>query len=227
MNGEPVLIAQGASRRFASGIQTVDACADVDLSVKPGEFVVVRGRSGAGKTTLLSLLAGLVRPTGGRVEALGLDLGSATETELTRLRRADIATIPQDFGLLGALTAAENVEVPLRLTREDPHERDRLVAHALDAVGLGHQAKQRPDQLSGGQQQRVAIARAIVRPRRIVLADEPTGSLDSATAATITDVLHGLARSGESAVVVTTHDPVVVARADRVLQMHDGRITEV
>ena len=224
MSAEPVLIARGASRRFVKGIQSVDACADVDLTVRPGELVVIRGRSGAGKTTLLSLLAGLVRPSAGSVEALGVDLGSASESELVRLRRTEIATIPQDFGLLGALTAAENVEVPLRLAGTDVHERDTLVASALEAVALGKQAKQRPDQLSGGQQQRVAVARAIVLPRRVVLADEPTGSLDSATAATITDVLHDLARSRGSAVVVTTHDPVVVARADRVLHMHDGAL---
>jgi putative ABC transport system ATP-binding protein len=212
------------TRTFRSGAETVHACDSVDLAVPAGEFLVIRGRSGAGKTTLMSLIAGLVRPTSGTAELTGVDVGAASESRLVELRRTVLAGIPQDFGLLDALTAAENVEVPLRLDAVSPKRRDRLVAEALDAVGLDGHGRQRPGELSGGQQQRVAIARALVRPSRVLLADEPTGSLDSATAATITDALHVYARTHGTAVLVTTHDPVVVARADRVVEMHDGRI---
>ena len=221
---EPVIQARGLSRRFVSGGETVEACRDIDLDVLPGEFVVIRGRSGAGKSTLLSLLAGLGRPSEGSARVLGVDVGTATEAQLVELRRTELAMIPQEFGLLDALTAAENVEVPLRLEVTDARACDTAVAAALEAVGLGKHTRQRPLELSGGQQQRVAVARALVRPGRLLLADEPTGSLDSATASVITDVLHDLARTHGVAVVVTTHDPVVVARAHRVLQMHDGRV---
>jgi putative ABC transport system ATP-binding protein len=222
---DAVIEARGLSRRFVSGGETVEACREVHLDVLPGEFTVIRGRSGAGKTTLLSLLAGMARPSEGTARVLGVDVGAATEAQLVQLRRTELTMIPQEFGLLDALTAAENVEVPLRLTQADARTRDAAVTDALDAVGLGKHTRQRPPELSGGQQQRVAVARALVRPGRLLLADEPTGSLDSATASVITDVLHDLARSDGIAVLVTTHDPVVVAKADRVLQMHDGRVT--
>jgi putative ABC transport system ATP-binding protein len=221
---EPVLIAQGLTRHFTDGTRTIEACQEVSLTVRAGEFVVIRGRSGAGKSTLLSLLAGLERPDSGIAAVADVELTRASERDLVELRRTTLATVPQDFGLLGSLTAAENVEVPLRLLRQDPRSRDRLVSQALEAVGLADHGRQRPEELSGGQQQRVAIARAIVSPRALLLADEPTGSLDSASAARVTDLLHGLARDSGTAVVTTTHDPVVVARADRVLEMHDGRI---
>ena len=227
MSTASVLVAERASRLFRNHAETVTACRDVDLTVGAGEFVVVRGRSGAGKTTLLDLLAGLIRPTSGRVEALGVDLGTASESRLAQLRREQIATIPQDFGLIAALTAEQNVAVPLRLAGTDPALRDDAVAAALAAVGLAEQGKQRPDQLSGGQQQRVAIARALVLPRPVVLADEPTGSLDSTTGAMVIEALRDLARSGNSAVVVTTHDPAVSEQADRVFEIHDGTLRDV
>jgi putative ABC transport system ATP-binding protein len=221
---DTVVRASALTRTFRNGAETVHACADIDLEVPAGEFLVIRGRSGAGKTTLMSLIAGLVRPSSGAVEVTGVDVGAAPESRLVELRRTVLAGIPQEFGLLDALTAAENVEVPLRLHAVSPRRRDKLVAEALDAVGLRGHGRQRPGELSGGQQQRVAIARALVRPSRVLLADEPTGSLDSATAATITDALHIYARTHGTAVLVTTHDPVVVARADRVLEMHDGHL---
>jgi putative ABC transport system ATP-binding protein len=221
---EPVVHTSALTRTYVKGGETVHACDGIDLDVTAGEFLVIRGRSGAGKTTLMSVIAGLLRPTSGTVTVAGVDVGGASESRLVDLRRRAVSGIPQEFGLLDALTAAENVEVPLRLDAVVPKERDRLVAEALDAVGLGKHGRQRPGELSGGQQQRVAIARALVRPSRVLLADEPTGSLDSATAATITDALHAFARTHGTAVVVTTHDPVVAARADRVLEMHDGRL---
>lgn len=217
--------ARGLTRRFVNGGETVEACRQIDLDVLPGEFVVIRGRSGAGKTTLLSLISGLARPSEGSVRVLDVDVEASTEARLVDLRRTELSVIPQEFGLLDALTAAENVEVPLRLDEADARTRAAAVTAALEAVGLGKHTRQRPPELSGGQQQRVAVARALVRPGRLLLADEPTGSLDSATASVITDVLHDLARSRGVAVLVTTHDPVVVAKADRVLQMHDGHVT--
>ncbi|HKT55669.1 MAG TPA: ABC transporter ATP-binding protein [Microbacterium sp.] len=223
---ETVVRTCALTRTYVKGGETVHACDGIDLEVPAGEFLVIRGRSGAGKTTLMSLLGGLVRPTAGMVEVCGQDVGGASESRLVALRRSALAGIPQEFGLLDALTAAENVEVPLRLDAVSPKRRDRLVAEALDAVGLAKHGRQRPGELSGGQQQRVAIARALVRPSRVLLADEPTGSLDSATAAAITDALHAYARTHGTAVLVTTHDPVVVARADRVLEMHDGRLRD-
>jgi putative ABC transport system ATP-binding protein len=219
------LRAAGLTRTFSTSAGDVHACADVDIDVHPGELVVVRGASGAGKTTLLNLLGGLDRPTSGRVWIGDVEATALDEDALAHLRREQLGFVFQSFGLIPVLSAAENVELPLRIERLDPAERDRRVAEALQLVGLGDHAAQRPGELSGGQQQRVGIARAIVARPRVLIADEPTGQLDSRTAATVMDLIGDLVHTQGIAAVVSTHDPLLVQRADRVVELHDGRIT--
>ena len=211
-------------RTYGSGAATVHAVAGVDLSVAPGQLVMVRGRSGSGKTTLLNLLGGLERPTSGRVWVGERELTAMGEDEVLELRRRHLGYVFQSFGLVPSLSAAENVEVPLRLLEIDARERDERVAAVLDLVGLGRHARQRPSELSGGQQQRVGIARALVAEPAVLLADEPTGQLDSRTAAVVMDLLAELVHTRGVAAVVTTHDPLMAERADRVLELHSGRL---
>ncbi len=212
-------------RVFASAAGDVRACDGIDLEVQPGELLVVRGASGAGKTTLLNLLGTLDRPDEGEVWIDGSATSGLGESELARLRRENLGFVFQSFGLVPVLSASENVELPLRIARLDAEERADRVRRALARVGLEKQAPQRPGELSGGQQQRVGIARAIVARPRVLIADEPTGQLDSRTAATIMDLLHELSSEEGIAVVVSTHDPLLVARADRVVEIHDGSIS--
>ncbi|PZE24187.1 MULTISPECIES: ABC transporter ATP-binding protein [unclassified Curtobacterium] len=220
----PVVRARGLTRLYRDGRQRVRGCEDVSLDVAPGELVVLRGRSGAGKSTLLRLLGGLDRPTSGTVTVAGRELTTATEDELVEVRRRDVAFVFQDFGLLPTLSAAENVEIPLRIDRTPVAERTARVAATLEAVGLSRHGHQRPTELSGGQQQRVAIARAIVTPHRVLFADEPTGQLDSVTADQVMRLLVTLAHERDVAVVVSTHDPLIMAQADRVVELRDGRV---
>lgn len=220
---QPILRADGVSRVFETEAGAVTALDEVSLVVHPGELLVVRGRSGSGKTTLLNVLGGLDAPTSGQVWLDDTELTSASESELVELRRSRIGFVFQAFGLVPVLSAAENVEVPLRLLGTPPDERDARVAELLDLVGLSAHAKQRPTELSGGQQQRVGIARALAARPRILFADEPTGQLDSVTGAAMMDLLVDLVHSSGVAAVVTTHDPLLMARADRVLELHDGR----
>jgi putative ABC transport system ATP-binding protein len=221
-----VLRAEGVTRIFKTPAGDVTAVAGVDLEVAAGELVVIRGRSGSGKTTLLTMLGGLDRPTSGRVELDGRDLAKFGG-DLAGVLGARIASVFQSFGLIGVLSAAENVEVPLRIRRVAPAEREQRVAAALAAVGLTGHAAQRPGELSGGQQQRVGLARALVSDPGILLADEPTGQLDSETGATIMNLIAGFVHQRGMAAIVATHDPAMIARADRVLDLHDGRLTAV
>ncbi|MDQ0612583.1 putative ABC transport system ATP-binding protein [Microbacterium sp. W4I4] len=220
-----VLRAESLSRVFRSAGGDVVAVRDADLAVESGELVAVAGRSGAGKTTLLTMLGGLDAPTEGRVLVDGADL-AAPSTDVDALRGSRIASIFQTAGLIPVLSAAENVEVPLRIRRVDPAERDRRVAQALRDVGLEDHARQRPGELSGGQQQRVGIARALVMAPGILLADEPTAQLDSETGAQIMDLIAQLVHHRGTAAVVATHDVAMLARADRVLEIHDGVLRE-
>lgn len=216
-----VLQAETVSRVFRSAAGDVVAVRDADLAVEAGELVVIAGRSGAGKTTLLTMLGGLDTPTSGRVLIDGADLADPV-TDVPALRGSRIASIFQTAGLIPVLSAAENVEVPLRIRRVDPAERDRRVADALRDVGLSDAAEQRPGELSGGQQQRVGIARALVMQPGILLADEPTAQLDSETGAQIMDLIARLVHERGTAAVVATHDQAMLARADRVFELHDG-----
>lgn len=223
-----VLRAEGVGRTFGSGDAEVHALVDVDLTVEAGALTVVYGPSGSGKTTLLNLLGGLDRPTAGRVLLDdGRVLSELPEKDVLAVRRDRIGYVFQSFGLIPVLSAAENVEVPLRLRKLAPAERDRRVAEALEQVGLARHAGQRPYELSGGQQQRVGIARALVSAPDILIADEPTGQLDSETAETVMELLVDLTRERGIAAIVSTHDPVFMALADRRVELLDGRVVAV
>jgi putative ABC transport system ATP-binding protein len=221
-----VLRAQDLTRVFGTGAGEVHALTSASLEVAAGELLVVRGPSGSGKTTLLNLLGGLDRPTSGSVWLGDSELTALGEKAVLTARRERIGYVFQSFGLVPVLSAAENVEVPLRLRCTAPAERAERVAAALDAVGLTGHAKQRPYELSGGQQQRVGIARALVADPELLLADEPTGQLDSGTAAVVMDLLARVVHERGVAAVVSTHDPELMARADRVVELHDGRVTD-
>jgi putative ABC transport system ATP-binding protein len=214
----------GVSRDFRVGSSTVHALREVDLRVERGELVAVRGRSGSGKTTLLSLIGGLDRPTAGRVVVDGEVVNELDQDALVRLRRRKIGFIFQAFGLLSILSAAENVEVPLRLVAADPREREERVAVLLQLVGLGERAQHRPHELSGGEQQRVAIARALANRPDVLLADEPTGQLDSGTGRSIMSLLRAIVRSEGLTAIIATHDPMLIDLADRTVELRDGRI---
>ncbi|WP_353080704.1 ABC transporter ATP-binding protein [Tessaracoccus lapidicaptus] len=207
-------------RSFGTGVGRVDVLTGLDIAVEPGALTVVTGRSGAGKTTLVNILGGLDRPDSGRVLLGDEVLSEASRERLLELRRTRIGMVFQDFGLIPVLTAAENIEVPLRLAREEPRRRDARVADLLERMGLSRHARHLPSQLSGGQQQRVGIARALAAAPTVVLADEPTAQLDQETAASVLDLLVDLTRERGLAMLVTTHDPLVVARADQVIHLH-------
>jgi putative ABC transport system ATP-binding protein len=223
-SSDPILRANSLTRVFGSAGGAVTALNDVNLELHEGEMIVVRGRSGAGKTTLLNLLGGLDRPTSGSVLLGDLDISKAPEARLVDTRRDDFGFVFQDFGLIPVLSAAENIEVPLRLAGIAPAERDARVAELLDLVGLSKNAAQRPGELSGGQQQRVGIARALARRPRVLLADEPTGQLDSATATTMMELFDEVVRSQGVSAILTSHDAALMSRADRIMELRDGQL---
>ena len=212
------------TRQLQSGSVALQVLADIDLGIASGEVVAIVGPSGSGKSTLLGLLAGLDRPTSGSVKVLGTPLESLDEDGLARLRRDSIGFVFQTFQLLGNLTARENVLLPLELARI-PDAAARCDA-LLERVGLGARLHHYPAQLSGGEQQRVAIARAFAPRPRILLADEPTGNLDSKTGDAILDLLFELRADFGSTLVVVTHDERLAARADRKIQLVAGRVAE-
>ena len=220
---DPVLRATRLGRVFDTPAGPVTALADVDLEVSAGEVLVVRGASGAGKSTLLALLATLDRPTSGEVVVDGQAVGSLSEQRLADLRRDRLGVVPQSFGLIPVLSAAENVEVPLRVRRTSAARRDARVAEVLGLVGLAEHAGQRPDELSGGQQQRVGIARALATRPALLVADEPTAQLDAVNARRVVDLLLAEAAEHGLAVVVATHDDDLAARATSVLTLASGR----
>ncbi|WP_235508875.1 ABC transporter ATP-binding protein [Aeromicrobium sp. Root236] len=222
---EPMIVARGLTRTYGSGPGTVHALTDVSFDVAPGEMVALVGRSGSGKTTLLNLLGGLDQPDSGTVRVDGTEVTGLDDEGLSQLRRDSISYVFQTFGLVPALTAGENVGVPLRLRRTPAVEREKRVALLLDLVGLREHADQRPSELSGGQQQRVAIARSLAGSPRLLIADEPTGQLDAETGLGVMGLLRGLVESEGVTAVVSTHDPVMMALADRVLTISDGRLT--
>jgi putative ABC transport system ATP-binding protein len=211
-------------RTFRSGASEVHALRGVSLSAAPGELLAVRGRSGSGKTTLLNVVGGLDRPDDGRVVLDGAEVTAMDDSELLGLRRGTVSYVFQSFGLVPILTARENVGIPLRLNEIEPHEREERVAAALDHVGLSGHVNQRPGELSGGQQQRVALARALASRPGLLLADEPTGQLDSETGLEIMTLIARLAKEEMMTTVVTTHDPVLLSLADRVVELVDGHL---
>jgi putative ABC transport system ATP-binding protein len=220
----PMVVTEGLRREFPSGDGVIAALAGVTIQVPRGQLLAVRGRSGSGKTTFLSLIGGLDRPTAGRVVVDGLELSSLSDRELVEVRRRTIAFVFQSFGLLPILTAAENVEVPMRLVKAEPKARDRRVADLLELVGLGERMKHRPHELSGGEQQRVAIARALANQPSLLLADEPTGQLDLETGHRIMTMLRGVVRQERITAIVATHDQAMIDVADRVIELRDGQV---
>ncbi len=217
---------RGVTREFRSGGGIVRALRGVDLRIRPGEFVALRGRSGSGKTTLLNILIGLDNPTEGQVFILERDLSKMSESERARLRRESIGMMFQNAHLFPSLTAQENVEIPLRLARMQSAQRTRQAREALEQVGLGKRAHHRGLELSGGEQQRVALARALVHQPRFIVADEPTGNLDSLTGRDITKLLSDICHTNKIGMLIATHDATLVAMADRVAIIQDGRIAE-
>ena len=213
-------------RSYGSGRTAVTALHDVSLAVPEGELVALVGRSGSGKTTLLNIVGGLDRPDAGTVVVDGTELAGLDEAGRERVRRETVAFIFQGFGLVPELTAAENVGLPLRLRRTPVAERERRVALLLDLVGLGGHGGHRPDELSGGQMQRVAIARALAGSPRLLIADEPTGQLDTETGLAVMALIRGVVEAEGMTALVSTHDPVMMALADRVVRIEDGRLVD-
>jgi putative ABC transport system ATP-binding protein len=220
-----VLRMTGVSRTHGEGATEVHALRSISFAAYAGELVAVMGPSGSGKSTLLTLAGGLDTPTGGTVEVEGTDLGSLRLAERARLRRTSIGYVFQDFNLIPALTAAENVALPRELDGVRARVASREARAALDEVGIAHLADRYPDQMSGGQQQRVAIARAIVGERRLVLADEPTGALDTETGEEILRLLRDRCDAGAAGVLVT-HEARHAAWADRVVFLRDGVVVD-
>ena len=220
----PLLHADGLTRIYDTGPQPVVAVDDVSLSVEAGSFVVIRGRSGSGKTTLLNMLGGLDQPTHGTVAIDGIDLGQMDEEALASVRRNKVGFIFQAFGLLPILTAAENVEVPMRLVKTPSSSRRMRSRELLGTVGLAERVDHRPDELSGGEQQRVAVARALANSPTLLIADEPTGQLDSRTGQAVIELIVGLVHSQGIAAILATHDPAPLSVADRIIELRDGKV---
>jgi putative ABC transport system ATP-binding protein len=221
----PMLEVRGVTKTFGTGVTAVTALHDVSFDVEAGTMVAVVGRSGSGKTTLLNVVGGLDRPDAGTVRVDGAEVTALDEEGLSRLRRDTVAYIFQTFGLIPVLSAAENVGVPLRMSRTPVADRERRVTLLLELVGLADHAQQRPGELSGGQQQRVAIARALAASPRLLVADEPTGQLDAETGLSVMALLRGVVESEGVTALISTHDPVMMALADRVVHISDGRVT--
>ena len=215
---------QDVTKTYGSGRTAAQALRGITFSIPAGQLIALRGRSGSGKTTLLNIVGGLDRADGGTVHVAGQDVTAMSEAGRMKLRRSSVAFIFQSFGLIPILSAAENVGVPLRITGMSPRKREERVALMLDIVGLADHAKQRPGELSGGQQQRVAIARALAASPKLLLADEPTGQLDSETAKQIMRLLRTVVQSEGVTALVATHDPNLIEIADSVIEVLDGKI---
>jgi putative ABC transport system ATP-binding protein len=223
-NRGPAYELRGVSKTYGGGSGEVRAVREVELTIAAGDSLALVGPSGSGKTTLLQLLGGLDRPSTGSVHFEGRDLSGLGDGELSRLRLSTFGFVFQQFNLIPTLTAAQNVEVALAPSKLASSERSEVVARLLGQVGLAHRAEHLPSKLSGGEQQRVAIARALANEPHVVLADEPTGNLDSSTGAEIIELLLSLSEEGRRTVVVVTHDDEIARRADRIVRMRDGSV---
>ncbi len=225
-HGMTVARVQEVTRIYRTGPATVHALRGVSLTVSRGELVALRGKSGSGKSTLLAIIGGLDRPSSGRVEVAGEDVTAMSGDQLALMLRQTVAFIFQSFGLIPILSAAENVGLPMRLARCDPRIREERAGALLGLVGLAGRAAQRPHELSGGEQQRVAIARALANSPKLLLADEPTGQLDSETAGQIMRLIRGIVHDEGITAIVATHDQLLMDLADRILTLRDGQLVD-
>jgi putative ABC transport system ATP-binding protein len=224
LDRQPIYSLRGVGRVYGQSANQVHAVRDVDLEIARGEFLVIVGPSGSGKTTLLQLLGALDRPSNGKIDFEGRDLARLGDDELTKLRLRTIGFIFQQFNLIPTLTAAQNVELALAPAGLDGDSRRARGHELLESVGLGGRAHHLPSQLSGGEQQRVAIARALANNPHVLLADEPTGNLDTATGEEIMALLRDLSTRSGHTVVLITHDVEIAAEAPRVIRMQDGQL---
>jgi putative ABC transport system ATP-binding protein len=228
MNTEPVMVAAAdVIRTFGHGGTAVHALRGVSFDIPQGQLTALSGRSGSGKTTLLNIIGGLDTPTSGTVRLGDRDLTGMTERDRMLLRRGTVSFIFQSFGLIPMLSAAENVGIPLRIAGVGRRQREERVALMLAIVGLADHARQRPNELSGGQQQRVAIARALAASPQLLIADEPTGQLDSETGRQIVKLLRTVVQSEGITALVATHDGALLALADSVLRLEDGQLADL
>jgi putative ABC transport system ATP-binding protein len=224
MSAEPLVLLESVTKEYRNGAAPVHALLDVTLALPAAQLSVVHGRSGSGKTTLLNMIGGLDRPSEGRVVVDGREVSSFPEEALVDYRRETVGFVFQSFGLIPILTAAENVEVPLRLRRVEPAARAERAHELLRLVDLADRANHRPQELSGGEQQRVAIARALANEPRLLIADEPTAQLDSNRARTVMGVLRKLVDERDVSVVVATHDPILIGMGDQAVELRDGAL---
>jgi putative ABC transport system ATP-binding protein len=213
-------------RVYKTGAQEIAALRGVSLRVEPGRFTVVMGRSGSGKTTLLNCIGGLDHPTSGIVRVFGRDISGLSEKQLTQWRREQVGFVFQSFGLLPTLSAYENVELMLRIAGVGGRERRQRALYCLELVGLRRWMQHRPYEMSGGQQQRVAIARSLANSPRLILADEPTGELDSTTAREILGLFRRVVEEEHVTLLMVSHDPLVNEYVDEVVRLKDGQIVE-
>jgi putative ABC transport system ATP-binding protein len=220
-----LLVATNVSKEYGSGAVKVQALKGVDAAIEEGEFLAVMGPSGCGKSTLLHVLGGIDPPTSGKILLDGIDLGGLDDTARSLLRRRRLGFVFQRINLLPTLSAIENVALPLRIDGHSRSSAGQRAQAALERTGIAHRATHSPHEMSGGEQQRVAIARALVINPAVIMADEPTGALDSQNAQRILDLLADCARQGQT-IVMVTHDANMAKQASRVLVMHDGRIVE-
>jgi putative ABC transport system ATP-binding protein len=223
MSPRPLLILDGVDKRYDAGEISVSALRGIDLVITRGEYVAIMGASGSGKSTLMNILGCLDVPTHGHYMLAGTDVAGLDDTDLAAVRNRFIGFVFQSFNLIPRTSAQRNVELPMVYAGIKPRERAERARAALEAVGLSDRARHKPSELSGGQQQRVAVARAIVTNPAIILADEPTGNLDTKSTGEMLDVFDSLHRSGRT-IVLITHEPDVAARASRVVRLSDGRI---
>ena len=224
MINETVIQVENLVKIYRLGKVSIPALRGISFDVAKGEFLVVMGPSGSGKTTLLNLIGAIDKPTGGRISIDGRDITTLGEGELTKLRRHKIGFIFQFYNLIPALTALENVELPMLTTGVSRKIASKRAFQLLETVGLAERVGHLPDELSGGEQQRVAIARALANKPSVILADEPTGDLDTKTGMEVVQILYDTSKKEEATVIVVTHDPMITEKADRILQMIDGNI---
>ena len=217
--------ARGVERIYALGAERLHALRGVDMSGSAGEFIALIGRSGSGKTTLLNILVGLDRATAGEAFLAGQRLNGLSEEGRAALRRQHVGIVFQSSSLMPLLTAAENVELPLRISGWSRRDREERAREVMDRVGLLHRMRHRPYELSGGEQQRVGIARAIASRPSVLIADEPTGELDSVSAQTVFSLFRSLVEEEKVLIITATHDRAIMSRADRVLELRDGLLT--